>query len=208
MEDLNREKHWNHIYETKELKEVSWYQPKPETSLAFIEALQLPKSASIIDMGGGDSFLVDHLLAAGFENITVLDISEKAIEKAKHRLGDEAQKVEWVVADVARFQAEEKYDVWHDRAAFHFLTDEVEVSNYVKSTKQHVKPKGHLIIGTFSENGPKKCSGIEIKQYSKEALTAQFQEGFEKVECINHNHETPSGSIQNFTFCKFKKVEA
>lgn len=208
MENLDREKHWNNIYETKELNEVSWYQPKPATSLQFIEALQLPKSASIIDMGGGDSFLVDHLLAAGFENITVLDISEKAIEKAKYRLGDAAQKVKWVVADAAQFQPEEKYDVWHDRAAFHFLTDEHEISNYLKSAKQHIKPKGLLIVGTFSENGPKKCSGIEIKQYSKEALTARFQDGFEKVECININHETPSGSIQNFTFCKFKKVEA
>lgn len=208
MEDLNREKHWNHIYETKELKEVSWYQSKPETSLAFIEGLQLPKSASIIDMGGGDSFLVDHLLAAGFENITVLDISEKAIEKAKHRLGDAAQKVNWLVADAAQFQPHEKYNVWHDRAAFHFLTDEDEIDSYVKTCQQHITKGGTLILGTFSENGPKKCSGIEIKQYSKEALTAQFQNGFEKIECINLDHETPSGGIQNFTFCKFKKVEA
>ncbi|GGE13340.1 class I SAM-dependent methyltransferase [Psychroflexus salis] len=208
MNTTDKTKHWNHIYETKELKDVSWYQLKPNTSLAFFDALKLPKTAKIIDIGGGDSFLVDYLLKAGFKNISVLDISEKAIERAKKRLGEQSKIVTWIVSDVTQFTPDEEYDVWHDRAAFHFLTNDKDISNYIKATKQSVKSQGHLIIGVFSEKGPKKCSGIEIKQYSKESLSSAFQHHFEKIECKNLDHETPSGSLQNFTFCKFKKVEA
>src|SRR5690606_5640055 len=149
------------IYETKTLKEVSWYQPIPETSLEFIQKMSIPKDAAIIDIGGGDSFLVDYLLDLGFSNISVLDISEKAIERAKERLGNSAEKVNWIVSDITEFESEKRFDLWHDRAAFHFLTNENDIQKYVELTRKLIRKNGALIIGTFSEYGPKKCSGIE-----------------------------------------------
>ena len=167
MENFDRKKHWENIYQTKELKDVSWFQPTPETSLDFFKLFDMPPTAKVIDIGGGDSFLVDHLLDLGYQDISVLDISVAAIDRAKQRLGDRANKVKWIVADAANFKPTEKYDFWHDRAAFHFLTDEQEISNYIETAQQNINPTGVLVIGTFSEQGPKKCSGIEIKQYSE-----------------------------------------
>src|SRR5690606_33602986 len=168
MED--RKLHWEKIYKTKDLTEVSWYQQKPETSLEFIAALKLKKDAKIIDIGGGDSLLADHLLAEGYRNITVLDISEEALKKAKARLGKKAEQINWVVADAAEFSPSEKYDLWHDRAALHFLTSEDQIKKYLKNLNDSLKRGGHAIIGAFSEKGPTKCSGIEIKQYSLHEL--------------------------------------
>lgn len=164
MNKLNKTQ-WETVYETKNPDQVSWTQETPITSLAFINSFGLPKSAKIIDVGGGDSNLVDHLLAEGFENITVLDISEKALEKSKKRLGDKASKVNWVVCDVTKFEPTTTFDVWHDRAAFHFLTTSEQVEKYMATARNSVNE--YLIIGTFSERGPKKCSGLEIKQYPK-----------------------------------------
>lgn len=206
MDTLNRKKHWENIYSTKKLNEVSWYQPTPETSLNFIQALNIPKTASIIDIGGGDSFLVDNLLEMGYSNITLLDISKKAIERAKTRLGEKGMHVKWIEADASDFDPEETYDLWHDRAAFHFLTDENEIKNYFKSATKGVKVSGHLIIGTFSTEGPKKCSGIEIKQYSEKSLLDRFEESFKKIECKVIKHTTPFNTIQKFIFCSFKKI--
>ncbi|MGZ3900079.1 MAG: class I SAM-dependent methyltransferase [Bacteroidia bacterium] len=184
---------------------MSWYEPTPATSLKLIEESQIKKDAKIIDVGGGDSFLVDHLLEKGYSNITVLDISASALERAKQRLGEKAGKVKWIVADAADFIPAEKYDLWHDRAAFHFLTKENEISNYVRTITENVNPDGTVIIGTFSDKGPKKCSGIEIKQYSEQSLPEKFKEGFEKVTCNNVQHTTPFNTVQDFIFCVFKR---
>jgi len=205
MENFDRKNHWENIYQTKELQEVSWYQPTPETSLNFLNKFNIPKSAKIIDIGGGDSFLVDYLLDLGYQDISVLDISKTAIEKAKNRLGDRAKSVKWIISDVTTFQPTEKYDFWHDRAAFHFLTKEQDISNYIDIAEQNINPNGIIVIGTFSENGPKKCSGIEIKQYSEHSMTERLSNHFEKIECINIDHKTPFDTIQNFVFCSFKK---
>ncbi len=206
MGDFNRKKHWENIYQSKQLHEMGWYQPTPETSLEFFKQYNVPLNAKIIDIGGGDSLLVDYLLEFGYTNISVLDISESAIEKAKHRLGDRAKKIKWIIANASSFHPIEKYDFWHDRAAFHFLTDDQEISNYIKTAFQSINPNGILVIGTFSEQGPTKCSGIEIKQYSESSMTKRLNEYFEKVKCITIDHETPSGIIQNFVFCSFRKL--
>ena len=155
--------------------------------------------------GSGYGFLVDNLVELGFLNITVLDISESAIERVKNRLGEKAKNIKWVIADAANFKPTEKYDFWHDRAAFHFLTDEKEIENYIQTTYQNINPNGHLVIGTFSEQGPKKCSGIEIKQYSENSLYDLFETYFEKIECFTIDHPTPFDTLQNFVFCSFKK---
>ena len=207
MENFDRKKHWENIYQTKELKDLSWFQPTPETSLDFIKQSNLPTTAKIIDIGGGDSFLVDHLLDLGYQDISVLDISASAIDRAKQRLGDKAKNVKWIVADAATFKPTEKYDFWHDRAAFHFLTDEQEISNYLQTAQQNINPTGILVIGTFSEQGPNKCSGIEIKQYSETTMTDQLRKFFEKIKCISVNHRTPFDTIQNFVFCSFRKLQ-
>ncbi|MES2380030.1 MAG: class I SAM-dependent methyltransferase [Bacteroidota bacterium] len=202
---MNRKKHWEDIYLTKNLNEVSWYQPTPTTSLEFIKQFNIPTTAKIIDIGGGDSFLVDNLLDLNYQDITVLDISEAALNRAKQRLGNRAGKVKWIVADVTSFRPTEQYDFWHDRAAFHFLTDDKEVDNYVETTQQNIAAKGILVIGTFSENGPKKCSGIEIKQYSETSMTDKLKSFFEKIQCITIDHTTPFDTVQNFIFCSFRK---
>lgn len=207
MENFDRKKHWENIYQTKPLNEVSWYQPTPETSLDFIRQFNVPKAAKIIDIGGGDSFLADYLLEKGYEDITVLDISEAAIERAKTRMADNAKKIKWIVADAANFQPTEKYDFWHDRAAFHFLTEEKEISNYLDTAQKNINSKGILVIGTFSEQGPKKCSGLEIKQYSENSMTERLKLFFEKIKCITIDHLTPFNTLQNFIFCSFRKLQ-
>jgi ubiquinone/menaquinone biosynthesis C-methylase UbiE len=207
MENLDRQKHWETIYQTKELKDVSWYQPTPNTSLDFLKQFSVPKTAKIIDVGGGDSFLVDNLLDLGYIDISVLDISASSLERAKKRLGKRAEKVKWIVADAATFKPTEQYDFWHDRAAFHFLTQEDEIENYIDTIQRSITPTCILVIGTFSEQGPKKCSGIEIKQYSETTMTERLQQFFEKVKCIVVDHKTPFDTIQNFIFCSFKKLK-
>lgn len=206
MENFDRKKHWDDIYQTKELKDLSWFQPTPETSLNFFKKFNVPATAKIIDIGGGDSLLVDHLLDLGYQNISVLDISAVAIDRAKQRLGKRANKVKWIVADVTIFKPTEKYDFWHDRAAFHFLTDEQEISNYLETAQQNINQSGILVIATFSEQGPKKCSGIEIKQYSETTMTDGLKKFFEKIKCITVVHKTSFGTIQNFVFCSFRKL--
>lgn len=207
METFNRKKHWETIYQTKELKDVSWFEPKPETSLDFFNQFNVPTTAKVIDIGGGDSLLVDNLLELGYQDITVLDISETALERARKRLGNLATKVKWIVADAATFKPTEKYDFWHDRAAYHFLTEEHEIKNYVETVEKNLNINGILVIGTFSEDGPKKCSGIEIKQYSENSMTEILSKYFEKIKCITVNHKTPFDTIQNFIFCSFRKMK-
>lgn len=204
--DFNRKSHWENIYATKKFTEVSWYQEIPESSLKFLKEFNIEKNAAIIDVGGGDSYFVDHLLKRGYTDITVLDISEKAIERAKLRLGDSAKNVNWIVADASIFIPDRHYDFWHDRAAFHFLTEEKEINKYISTIQNHLKPEGLVVVATFSEDGPKKCSGIDIKQYSEKSLSDLLEKSFKKVRCFTENHKTPFETIQNFIFCSFKNV--
>ena len=207
MEHLNRKKHWENIYQNKELTGVSWYQPNPTTSLNFLKQSKVAFDAKIIDVGGGDSLFVDHLLDLGYKDITVLDISATSLEKAKQRLKERASKVTWIVADAANFKPTEQYDFWHDRAAFHFLTNEKEIKNYVDTVQKSICTDGVLIVGTFSETGPVKCSGIEIKQYSEASLSNRLKQFFRKVKCITVDHKTPFHTVQNFIFCSFRKLQ-
>ena len=200
--DINQ-KHWETIYETKQPNEVSWTQDIPATSLEFLRQFNLPKTAKIIDVGGGDSKFVDYLLQEGFENITVLDISEKALDKTKKRLGKGAEKVKWIISDITQYVPTEVYDLWHDRAVFHFLTTQEQIQKYLSIAENAVSK--YLVVATFSKTGPKKCSGLEIKQYSEVDLERQFNLKFEKIRCKTEDHETPFQTIQNFTFCSFRK---
>ncbi len=202
-----RKSHWESIYTTKQPTEVSWYQNEPITSLELIKELNLPKSAKFFDNGGGDSFFVDNLLRLGFENITVQDISEVALEKTKKRLGKDADKINWIVDDEACCNPTDQYDVWHDRAAFHFLTEDDEIKNYVNTISKCIKPDGHLIIATFSERGPLKCSGLFIKQYSEASMTTLLQNSFIKENCFTTDHHTPFNTTQNFLFCTFRRKQ-
>jgi 2-polyprenyl-3-methyl-5-hydroxy-6-metoxy-1,4-benzoquinol methylase len=208
MKRFDKHSHWEKIYKAKQINEVSWFQPVPSTSLDFISFFNIPLDANIIDIGGGDSLLADHLLDLGYTNITVLDISETAIQKAKQRLGDRAKQVKWIISDVTVFRTDEIYDFWHDRATFHFLTTESEINDYINVVQQHISLSGIVVIGTFSEQGPEKCSGISIKQYSETTMTELLQEFFQKVKCVTVDHTTPFNTVQNFVFCSFRKKMA
>lgn len=202
----NRAEHWQNIYANKQPNEVSWTQDVPKTSLDFINGFMLPKDAAIIDIGGGDSKLVDFLLEAGYTNLTVLDISQHALDRAKKRLGVNADRVKWIVSDITQFKPTEKYDVWHDRAVFHFLTTEDEVQQYISIAQQAVT--NFMVIGTFSESGPEKCSGLNIKQYNEAALSLILRQYFDKLKCFTEDHVTPFDTVQNFLFCSFRKMAA
>jgi hypothetical protein len=193
--------HWETIYATKEPHQVSWTQHSPETSIHYFEQLHLAKDSAIIDIGGGDSHFVDYLLLNGYTNISVLDVSEKAIERTKKRLGDEASKVHWIVSDINDFHPTESYAFWHDRAAFHFLTTQKDIKYYVSLCASHAK---NILIGTFSFNGPIKCSGLDITQYDEKSLGKLFtSENLKLADFAYVDHITPSGATQNFIFCLF-----
>lgn len=205
MSEFDRKAHWDTIYTTKALTDVSWYQPVPETSLELIARCEPTASDTVIDIGGGDSFLTDQLLDRGFENIFVLDISEKALERAQTRLNKRAMLVQWITSDVLTFTPETSYSIWHDRAAFHFLTDPAEIAHYAELVSMAVKPGGYLIIGTFATNGPTKCSGIEIQQYDEASLRTIFEPHFQSIEFEKTEHPTPFGTTQQFLFGRFRK---
>jgi ubiquinone/menaquinone biosynthesis C-methylase UbiE len=205
MKERDLKRHWNTIYQRKSSAELSWYQETPKASLDFIEQFDLNKTARIIDVGGGDSLFVDHLLERGFSNISVLDISEKAIERAQQRLGKLAMQVDWILADATEFQPRVQYDFWHDRAAFHFLTREEDIDCYLNIINRGVHPEGYLIVGTFSDRGPDKCSGLEIKKYSENMLSKKLNPNFSKIKCIHEDHTTPTQTVQNFIYCSFQK---
>lgn len=200
----NLKEHWETVYATKTPQEVSWTQERPAISLDFISSFQLEKSASIIDIGGGDSLLVDFLLDLGYTNLSVLDISAHAIERAKVRLGEKASLVTWIVSDINDFEPLQNYDLWHDRAAFHFLTTQKDIERYVELVSKHAK---QLVIGTFSTNGPFKCSGLEITQYDENELGQLFgPHGFEVQTTKREDHMTPFGTTQNFVFASMMKL--
>lgn len=200
---MERKAHWETVFSTKQPHEVSWTQAIPTTSMDLIAACNLSEDAEIIDIGGGDSNLVDHLLELGYYNISVLDISSRAIERAKKRLGEKANDVTWIVSDIVDFKPSKKYDLWHDRAAFHFLTEKKQIETYQQLVADSVK--NHLIIGTFSENGPKKCSGLEIQQYSPVSLNKLFEENFRPVKTFSEDHKTPFDTFQNFVFSHLER---
>jgi len=201
----DRKEHWENVYHTKKFTDVSWYESKPISSLIFIAELDLNKDAKIIDIGAGESYLADHLLADGFSELTILDISKEALDHTKLRLGKKAENLKWISADIANFIPEEKYDLWHDRAAFHFLTEETQIQHYLRNLDNSINSGGYVILGTFSEKGPSKCSGLDIKQYSISEMSSLLDESFHKLHSENIDHITPSGAVQNFTFCSFQK---
>lgn len=203
--DMKRKNHWENVFSTKGEKEVSWYQQKPETSLSFFTENIIPKDAKIIEVGGGDSYLVDNLLDLGYTDVTILDISENAIERLKNRLGEKANKVKFIVSDVVEFLPNVKYDIWHDRASFHFLTSDEDIKKYKELVSNFISKDGFLFIGTFSENGPLKCSGLEITQYTKEKFEKVFSNDFKVINSFTKDHQTPFDTIQNFIFCTLKK---
>jgi 2-polyprenyl-3-methyl-5-hydroxy-6-metoxy-1,4-benzoquinol methylase len=201
--------HWERVYSTRATTEVSWFQEHAGVSLKLIRDSGVPASASIIDVGGGASTLVDDLLADGFEKLTVLDLSGAALAAAKERLGPRAERVQWMTANVLEANLpKHTYDVWHDRAVFHFLTRAEERSAYVRAVLQVVRPGGFVIIATFAEDGPVKCSGLPVMRYSPGALHAEFGELFELLGHERETHRTPGGNEQKFVYCFCRKLPA
>lgn len=200
-----KKEHWENVFATKKETEVSWYQQKPQTSINFFIENNIPKEAKIIDIGGGDSYLIDNLLELGYTNLFLLDISANAIERIKNRLGEKAKNVTFIVSDILDFRPETTFDIWHDRASFHFLTSQRDIATYYKLVSNSVASNGFLFIGTFSENGPLKCSGLEITQYSEAKFETIFGSDFDKIKCFEENHQTPFDTTQNFIFCTYKK---
>ena len=202
---MNQKDHWDRIYKTKGPHQLSWYQPHLEKSLALIDLAMgraTSSSAAIVDIGGGESTLVDDLLARGYRNVTVLDISRTAIEETKERLRESAKHVQWLVADVTKAELPRNaYDVWHDRAVFHFLTGNDQRLAYVRNVMKSVKPGGHVIVSTFGPEGPTKCSGLDAVRYDAESLHDQFGTRFRLVESSEELHGTPSGATQQFLYC-------
>lgn len=196
--------HWEKIYSAKAPDEVSWYRPHLETSFALIERAAGNKSAAIIDVGGGESTLVDDLLTRGYRNITILDISEMALDATKKRLGEPAKLVHWIAGDVTQFAlTDTAYDIWHDRAVFHFLTSAEQRAAYVRTVTRAVKRGGHVIIATFGPEGPTKCSGLDVVRYDAESLLDLFGATFRLIESSTELHQTPFGATQQFLYCHF-----
>ena len=194
--------HWEKIYTTKAADQVSWYRPHLDTSLALIKRCVSDRSASIIDVGGGESTLVDDLLAEGFHNITVLDVSQAAIDVNKTRLGERARGVHWIVADIIGVELTAKvYDVWHDRAVFHFLTRQEQRAAYVRQVARSVRPGGHVIVSTFGPEGPTRCSGLDVVRYDTDSLHDEFGARFRLIESSKEIHQTPVGTTQQFLYC-------
>lgn len=206
MSNIERRAHWENVYQTRGEREVSWYEESPSISLDYIRATGAKPGASIIDIGGGASRLVDTLLDEGFEAVTVLDLSEKALATSKARLGARGAKVQWVAADVTTWEPSQTYDVWHDRAAFHFLTDPKDRAAYAARVLRAVRPGGHVIIGTFALDGPERCSGLPVVRYDAVSLSKILGPSFKLIESRNHAHQTPMGAIQRFQFSRFRRV--
>ena len=206
MTDASRKSHWETVYTTKGEREVSWFQENPAPSLEMIELARPTPESSVIDIGGGASRLVDHLIDRGFRHVTVLDISQAALDAARARLGERGSEVEWVVADVTKWHPAHTFDIWHDRAALHFLVDAADRSAYLDRLRQVVRPGGHVIIGTFAIDGPEKCSGLPVIRYDTASLAGQLGKGFELVDSRRQEHSTPWDYRQRFQFCIFRRT--
>jgi SAM-dependent methyltransferase len=202
---MDRRLHWERVYGEKAPTEVSWFQPRPETSLALVKGLGLTPEARIIDVGGGASTLVDHLLEEGFTAVTVLDLSGRALAHARRRLGNRAARVRWVEADVTAAEFERPFDLWHDRAVFHFLVDPTDRDRYRERVTAAVAPGGHAIVATFDEHGPERCSGLPVVRYGPEALAREMGPGFALQSTHREVHRTPAGRDQSFVYCVFAR---
>jgi len=201
-----RRTHWQNVYATRDEREVSWFQESPAVSLEFVRATGAGADAAIIDIGGGASRLADALIAQGFRSITVLDLSERALTASRDRLGARADRVNWIVADVTAWQPDSIYDVWHDRAAFHFLTEPTDRAAYADRVRRAVRPGGHVIIGTFAPEGPERCSGLPVMRHDAASLGQMLGPSFKLRETRRHAHRTPGGSIQHFQFSRFERT--
>jgi 2-polyprenyl-3-methyl-5-hydroxy-6-metoxy-1,4-benzoquinol methylase len=206
MSDVSRKTHWERVYTTKGEREVSWFQENPVPSLELIGLAGLPTDAAVIDIGGGASRLVDALAERKIGKITVLDLSAVALDAARERLGEKGADVKWVVADVTTWEPSQTYDLWHDRAALHFLTDASDRSAYVGNLKKAVRPGGHVIIGTFALDGPERCSGLPIMRYDAGVLGAILGIEFDLMDSRRHDHTTPWGAVQRFQFSTFRRL--
>lgn len=204
--DYDVKEHWEDVWTRKKSNEVSWYQKEPKTSIDLILSSNPNKDTQIIDVGGGDSVLVDKLLELGFGNITILDISAKALERAKQRLGKKAETVQWIECDVREFDSDDRYDIWHDRALLHFLTSQKDMLHYVELIRNLVKTGGYIIISSFSTKGPMMCSGLDTQQHSEESMKKLFSSGFEHIKSFEEEHLTPHGKSQIFTYSLFRKI--
>jgi SAM-dependent methyltransferase len=206
MSDADRGTHWENVYRTKGEREVSWFQETPLTSLELIRSVGAARHSAVIDIGGGASRLVDALVDEGYQAVTVLDLSQSALAAAKTRLGQPAAGVTWIVADVAKWKPLQRYDVWHDRAAFHFLTDAADRTAYVESLREALQPGGHAIIATFALDGPQRCSGLPVVRHDAASLGEVLGNAFNLLETRRHDHHTPTGSTQRFQFSVFRRV--
>jgi SAM-dependent methyltransferase len=205
MSDSNRSEHWEGVYRTKNEREVSWFQETPSVSLELIRSAGATRHSPIVDIGGGASRLVDALVDGGYEAVTVLDLSESALAAARARLGATAAGVTWIVADVIGWKPRQRYDLWHDRAAFHFLTDAADRAGYVACLREALRPGGHAIIATFALDGPERCSGLPVVRYDAGSLGKVLGDAFSLVETRRHDHHTPMGSTQRFQFSVFRR---
>jgi len=199
---MDARSHWENVYTTKAPEAVSWYRLHLEKSLEIVERVAPDRSVAIIDVGGGESTLVDDLLARGYQNVAVLDVSPTAIDVAKRRLGRAADSVQWIVGDITSVELPSSaYDVWHDRAVFHFLTEKEQRAAYARQVARVVKPGGYVLVSTFGPEGPTKCSGLEVVRYDAESLHAEFGVSFRLLESLKELHETPLGTTQQFLYC-------
>jgi SAM-dependent methyltransferase len=205
VNNTDRQTHWENVYATKAEREVSWFQENPAPSLDLIAATGIPSDAAIIDVGGGASRLVDSLLEKGFSRVAILDLSANALEETKKRLGVRADGVDWIVADVTSWKPSSTYDLWHDRAAFHFLTNPADRDAYVARLKSAVCSGGHAIVATFTLDGPERCSGLPIVRYDPATLASVLRPEFELVDSMRHDHVTPGGNTQRFQFSRFMR---
>jgi 2-polyprenyl-3-methyl-5-hydroxy-6-metoxy-1,4-benzoquinol methylase len=202
----DRQAHWDQVYTTKAEDEVSWFQVRPTISMELIHATGVGRDAAIIDIGGGESRLVDTLVDEGYSDVSVLDLSEQALSATKARLGQRAPQVGWIVADVTAWRPDREYDLWHDRAAFHFLTEPTDRAAYRDRLLKALRPRGHVIISTFALDGPERCSGLPVVRYDAAALTDALGPSFRLIDTRNHEHHTPMGRVQKFQFSWFRHV--
>ena len=202
--NYNLKLHWEKIYDEKNEDEVSWFQKETNESIKMIQSTGID-NPKIIDVGSGRSKLLKNLIEIGYNHITYLDISESALEKSKEFLGEESKKVRWISKDVLSFMTDEKFDIWHDRAVFHFLNEENLIRKYIEIVEKNISESGHLIIGTFSENGPLKCSGLEVRRYSEKVIEKLFNRSFKLIDSFYYDHVTPFNTTQNFLFSHFIK---
>jgi len=202
---MGRKTHWDRVYQSNEDHEVSWYQPRPETSLQLIERCELSPSAQVIDVGGGTSRLVDCLLDAGYSKVGVLDVSETALERAGERLGDRAAAVQWIVSDATEYEPSHRWDLWHDRAVFHFLVEEADRERYRETLLRSLEPNGHVVMATFGPQGPERCSGLTVVRRDPDSLRRALGSEFELLENLIEEHKTPKGAVQEFLYCRFQR---